>query len=74
MAGNQLIASVSTGTGNSWHQHATFLNAAGGICHAVIVQHFEGMIPEGVEFLKRNVHHLFPMIVLPLFFGGKEIS
>lgn len=48
VTGDNFIASLLPWTHDSRDKYAMFPDALGRIRHLLIIQHFEGMIPEGV--------------------------
>ena len=73
VSGDQLIAALLAWPRDGRHQHAMLADALGGIQHALVVPHLEGVVPEGMQFGKGYLPHLFPAFIRAAFFGGKQV-
>jgi len=72
--GDDLIAvTVRAGTGNQRSQHTVLSDALHRPGHGFIVQHLERVVGEGVQCINGNLLYLFPLFLLSVFFGGKQV-
>ena len=73
MPGDDLIAALWSGAGDERSQHTVLCNALYCPGHGFIVQHLEGVVGEGVQLVDGNLLHLFPLLLLSIFLGGKQV-
>ena len=71
--GDDLIAAFRARAGNQWGQHTVLLHTLHRTLHGFIIQHFEWMIRERVQFRNGDLLHLFPPLLLPGFLGRKNV-
>ena len=73
MPGDDLVAALRARAGNQRSQHTVLCDAIHRPGHGFIVQHFERVVGEGVQRINGNLLHLFPLFLLSVFLGGKQV-
>ena len=72
--GDDLIAvTLRARTGDQGSQYTVLCNAFHRPGHSFIVQHFERVVGEGVQRINGNLLYLFPLFLLSIFLGGKQV-
>ena len=72
--GDDLVAvTVRARAGDQRSQHAVLCDALHRPGHGFIVQHLERVVGEGVQRINGNLLHLFPLFLLSVFLGGKQV-
>ncbi len=59
VSGNDLIAALGARTDNTGNQNAVLRDAVSHFLHGLVVSHLEWMVPEGIQFRKRDLPDLF---------------
>ena len=71
--GDDLVATLWAWSGDQRSQHTVLCDALHRPGHGFIVQYLEGVVGEGVQRINRNLLYLFPLLLLSVFLGGKQV-
>ena len=72
--GDDLVAvTLRARAGDQGSQYTVLCDALHRPGHGFIVQHLERVVGEGVQRINGNLLHLFPLFLLSVFLGGKQV-